>query len=77
MIAEPEEDRPRVREVLQQVTDLDVPVSAIMVGETFKRYPEEKAQDAARAFERYDPITAIADGGGFFIYLGLATIFLV
>ena len=40
------------------VTDLDVPVSRIMVSETFKLYPEEKAQDAALAFERYDLVSA-------------------
>ncbi len=40
------------------VTDLDVPVSKIMVDETIRLNPEEKAQDAALAFERYDLVSA-------------------
>ncbi len=40
------------------VTDLDVPVSKIMVDETIRLSPEEKAQDAALAFERYDLVSA-------------------
>jgi magnesium transporter len=40
------------------VADLDVPVSEILVEETIKLNPEEKAQDAALAFERYDLVSA-------------------
>jgi magnesium transporter len=47
------------------VTDLDVPVSKIMVAESVKLHPDEKAQDAALAFERYDLVSApVVDSGG-------------
>jgi magnesium transporter len=47
------------------VTDLDVPVTGIMTAETVKFEPDEKAQDAALAFERYDLVSApVVDGGG-------------
>src|SRR5258705_5872436 len=36
------------------VTDLDTPVTAIMDSATVKLAPDEKAQEAALAFERYD-----------------------
>ncbi len=40
------------------VTDLDTPVTAIMEPATAKLAPDEKAQDAALAFERYDLVSA-------------------
>jgi magnesium transporter len=40
------------------VTDLDVPVTAIMVDDTIRFRPDENAQDAALAFERYDLVSA-------------------
>ncbi len=40
------------------VTDLDIEVSQAMVPERFKLYPEDRAEDAAHAFERYDLVTA-------------------
>ena len=47
------------------VTDLDVPVSKIMVAESVKLHPDEKAQDAALAFERYDLVSApVVDADG-------------
>src|SRR5476651_1050079 len=47
------------------VSDLDVPVTEIMVAETVKFEPDEKAQDAALAFERYDLVSApVVDGAG-------------
>ena len=47
------------------VTDLDQPVTAIMMAETIKFEPDEKAQDAALAFERYDLVSApVVDGAG-------------
>src|SRR5258706_2937281 len=47
------------------VTDLDVPVSEILVAESVKLQPEEKAQDAALAFERYDLVSApVVDSEG-------------
>jgi len=47
------------------VSDLDVPVTAIMVAETVKFEPDEKAQDAALAFERYDLVSApVVDSAG-------------
>jgi magnesium transporter len=47
------------------VTDLDVPVSEILVAESVKLHPEEKAQDAALAFERYDLVAApVVDDDG-------------
>lgn len=47
------------------VTDLDVQVSEILVAESVKLHPEEKAQDAALAFERYDLVSApVVDSEG-------------
>ena len=47
------------------VTDLDVLVSKIMVPVSVKLHPDEKAQDAAQAFERYDLVSApVVDGDG-------------
>ena len=47
------------------VTDLDVAVAKIMVAESIKLQPDEKAQDAALAFERYDLVSApVVDGDG-------------
>ena len=47
------------------VTDLDVLVSKIMVPVSVKLHPDEKAQDAAQAFERYDLVsTPVVDGDG-------------
>ena len=47
------------------VTDLDVPVAKIMVAESVKLHPDEKAQDAALAFERYDLVSApVVDSDG-------------
>ena len=47
------------------VTDLDVPVTAIMAAAAVKLAPAEKAQDAALAFERYDLVSApVVDGDG-------------
>ena len=47
------------------VTDLDVPVTAIMTPERIKFEPDEKAQDAALAFERYDLVSApVVDSAG-------------
>lgn len=40
------------------VTDLDVPVTEIMMDDTIRFRPDEKAQDAALAFERYDLVSA-------------------
>ncbi|MEK7876076.1 MAG: magnesium transporter [Pseudomonadota bacterium] len=47
------------------VTDLDVAVAQIMVAEAVKLHPDEKAQDAALAFERYDLVSApVVDADG-------------
>jgi magnesium transporter len=47
------------------VTDLDAPVTAIMTAATVKLAPDENAQDAALAFERYDLVSApVTDGDG-------------
>ena len=47
------------------VTDLDVPVTQIMVTDTIRFQANEKAQDAAQAFERYDLVTApVVDADG-------------
>src|SRR5471032_2075619 len=47
------------------VTDLDSPVTAIMAAAAVKLGPDEKAQDAALAFERYDLVSApVVDGDG-------------
>jgi magnesium transporter len=45
------------------VTDLDTPVTVIMAPAAVKLGPNEKAQDAALAFERYDLVSApVVDG---------------
>ncbi len=47
------------------VTDPGTPVTAVMQPEPVKFHPEEKAQDAANAFERYDLVSApVVDGEG-------------
>jgi magnesium transporter len=47
------------------VTDLDAPVTAIMAVATVKLGPDEKAQDASLAFERYDLVSApVVNGAG-------------
>ncbi|MEO7726651.1 MAG: magnesium transporter [Burkholderiales bacterium] len=47
------------------VTDLDAPVTAIMTAARVKLEPDEQAQDAALAFERYDFVSApVVDGEG-------------
>jgi magnesium transporter len=47
------------------VTDLDTPVTAIMDPAAIKLSPDEHAQDAALAFERYDLVSApVVDGQG-------------
>jgi magnesium transporter len=47
------------------VTDLDVSVADIMVAESIKLRADEKAQDAALAFERYDLVSApVVDADG-------------
>ncbi|MBI3376131.1 MAG: magnesium transporter [Betaproteobacteria bacterium] len=40
------------------VSDLDLDVSRVMVPEAVKLHPEDSAQDAASAFERYDLVSA-------------------
>ena len=40
------------------VTDLDREVSSVVVPESVKLYPEDRAEDAASAFERYDLVSA-------------------
>ena len=47
------------------VTDPDTPVSTVMQPEFTRFHPQEKAQDAANAFERYDLVSApVVDEGG-------------
>ena len=47
------------------VTDLDTPVTAIMDPAAVKLSPDEKAQDGALAFERYDLVSApVVDSDG-------------
>jgi magnesium transporter len=47
------------------VTDLHVEVRSVLVPESSKFYPEDSAEDAANAFERYDLVSApIVDSGG-------------
>lgn len=47
------------------VADLDVPVTQIMMADTIRFTPDEKAQDAAQAFERYDLVSApVVDAAG-------------
>jgi magnesium transporter len=40
------------------VTDLEKPVADVMLQEFVTLYPDDKAQDAAQAFERYDLVSA-------------------
>ena len=40
------------------VTDLEKPVAEVMLQEFVTLYPDDKAQDAAQAFERYDLVSA-------------------
>jgi magnesium transporter len=40
------------------VTDLETPVAEVMLQEFVTLYPDDKAQDAAQAFERYDLVSA-------------------
>jgi magnesium transporter len=47
------------------VTDPETAVATVMRHELVKFHPDEKAQDAAQAFERYDLVSApVADGDG-------------
>ena len=47
------------------VTDLDTPITAIMTPAGVKLDPDQKAQDAALAFERYDLVSApVVDNSG-------------
>jgi magnesium transporter len=47
------------------VTDLDTPITAIMTPASVKLDPDQKAQDAALAFERYDLVSApVVDNSG-------------
>ena len=47
------------------VTDLDVTVGAAMSTEVVKLHPEDRAQDAAQTFERYDLVSAaVVDRAG-------------
>jgi len=47
------------------VSDLHLEVAAVMVPESVKLYPEDRAEDAASAFERYDLVTApVVDAAG-------------
>ena len=47
------------------VTDLDVEVSRVMVPESVKLFPQDRAEDAASAFERYDLVSAaVVDAAG-------------
>jgi magnesium transporter len=47
------------------VSDLELEVSAVMLPESVKLYAEDRAEDAASAFERYDLVSApVVDGAG-------------
>jgi magnesium transporter len=47
------------------VTDLDREVGQVLVAETVKLHPEDRAEDAAGAFERYDLVSApVVDDAG-------------
>src|SRR2546423_3421489 len=47
------------------VSDLELGIAGIMVHESVKLYPEDRAEDAANAFERYDLVSApVVDAGG-------------
>ena len=40
------------------VSDLHLEVAAVVVGDSIRFYPEDRAEDAANAFERYDLVSA-------------------
>jgi magnesium transporter len=47
------------------VTDLDREVAKVLVGDSIRFQPEDRAEDAAGAFERYDLVSApVVDAGG-------------
>jgi magnesium transporter len=47
------------------VSDLNLEVSSVLLADSIRFYPEDKAEDAASAFERYDLVSApVVDGGG-------------
>jgi len=47
------------------VSDLELPVSSVMREEPVRLHPEDDAEDASRAFERYDLVSAaVADAEG-------------
>jgi magnesium transporter len=47
------------------VSDLHLEVSGVLIPESVKFYPEDRAEDAANAFERYDLVSApVVDPGG-------------
>jgi len=47
------------------VSDLELGVGGIMMHESVKLYPEDRAEDAANAFERYDLVSApVVDANG-------------
>jgi magnesium transporter len=47
------------------VTDLEVPVADIMTGDVLTFHPDDQAQEAALAFERYDLVSApVVDAAG-------------
>lgn len=47
------------------VSELDVTVDSVMKSDTITLYPDDKAKDAAQAFERYDLVsTAVVDEAG-------------
>jgi magnesium transporter len=47
------------------VSDLHLQIAGVMVPESVKLYPEDSAEDAASAFERYDLVSApVVDGEG-------------
>jgi len=47
------------------VSDLELTVGAVMVPESVKLHPEDRAEDAAQAFERYDLVSApVVDRAG-------------
>ena len=47
------------------VSDLDLEVARVMIPENVKLYPEDAAEDAASAFERYDLVSApVVDASG-------------
>jgi magnesium transporter len=47
------------------VSDLHLGVSSVLLADSIRFYPEDKAEDAASAFERYDLVSApVVDGRG-------------